>query len=122
MLLAPATPAAFTVGCLAYLLANGLCYAVFYSFVLELVGKRESAASVTTQLALYIGASNLGAAYVTWLDGFGYDRAKALAPGWASAGRVGMLAMDALATFVGLAILGLMTLYVRRTAPRPTSR
>jgi PAT family beta-lactamase induction signal transducer AmpG len=119
MLLAPASPAAFTVGCLVYQLVNGLCYALFYSFVLELVGKRESATTVTTQLALYIGASNLAASYVTWFDGFGYDRAKALAPGWASAGRVGMLAMDALATFVGLAVLAGMTFYVRRTERRP---
>jgi MFS transporter, PAT family, beta-lactamase induction signal transducer AmpG len=117
MLVAPASPAAFTVGSLTYQLINGLCYAVFYSFILELVGKRESLETVTTQLALYIGASNLAASYVTWLDGFGYDRARALAPGWASAGRAGMLAMDALATFAGLAVLGLMTLYVRRTAP-----
>ena len=114
MLLAPASPAAFTVGTLSYQLINGLCYAVFYSFILELVGKRESITTVTTQLALFIGASNLAASYVTWFDGFGYDRAKALAPGWASAGRVGMLAMDALATFGGLAVLALMTLYVRR--------
>ncbi len=120
MLLAPASPLAFTIGCLAYQLANGLCYAVFYSFVLELVGKRESVTTVTTQLALYIGASNLAATYVTWLDGFGYDRAKAMAPDWASAGRVGMLAMDALATFVGLAVLGGMTVYVRRTKQRTT--
>jgi len=40
MVLAPATPGAFTIGCLAYQLANGLCYAVFYAFVLELVGQR----------------------------------------------------------------------------------
>jgi PAT family beta-lactamase induction signal transducer AmpG len=118
MLLAPATPVAFTIGCLAYQFANGLCYAVFYSFVLELVGKRESATTVTTQLALFIGASNLAASYVTWFDGFGYDRAKALAPGWASAGRAGMLAMDAVATFAGLAVLGVMTLYVRRSSRR----
>jgi len=118
MLLAPATPLAFTIGCLAYQLANGLCYAVFYSFILELVGRHDSAATVTTQLALYIGASNLAASYVTWLDGFGYDRAKALAPGRASAGRAGMLAMDAVATFAGLAVLAVMTVSMRRTAPR----
>ena len=41
MLLGPASPRAFTVGCLAYQFANGLCYAVFYAFVLELVGKRR---------------------------------------------------------------------------------
>jgi PAT family beta-lactamase induction signal transducer AmpG len=118
MLVAPASPAAFTVGCLAYQLANGLCYAVFYSFILELVGTRESATTVTTQLALFIGASNLGAAYVGWLDGFAYDRARAFAPGSASAGRSGMLAMDALATFVGLAVLAAMTVHVRRSPER----
>jgi MFS transporter, PAT family, beta-lactamase induction signal transducer AmpG len=118
MLLAPASPLAFTIGCLAYQLVNGLCYAVFYSFVLELVGKRDGATTVTTQLALYIGASNLAASYVTWLDGFGYDRAKALFPGAVSAGRIGMLAMDALATFAGLGVLGVMTVYVRRSSAR----
>jgi PAT family beta-lactamase induction signal transducer AmpG len=112
MVLAPATPGAFTVGCLAYQLANGLCYAVFYAFVLELVGHRDG---VTTQLALYVGASNLAASYVTWLDGFGYDRARALAPGWASAGRAGMLGMDAITSVAGLAVLGAMTVYVRRS-------
>ena len=111
MLLAPATPGAFTAGCLAYQFANGLCYAVFYAFVLELVGHRDG---VTTQLALYVGASNLAASYVTWFDGFGYDRARALAPRWASAGRAGMLGMDALTSIAGLALLGAMTVYVRR--------
>ncbi len=115
MLLGPASPRAFTVGCLAYQFANGLCYAVFYAFVLELVGKRDA---VTTQIALFVGASNLAAAYVTWLDGFGYDRAKALAPRWPSAGRAGMLGMDALTTFVGLAILWATTIYVRRARKR----
>ena len=56
MLLAPATPTAFTVGCLAYTFANGLCYAAFYAFLLDLLGRRDG---VTTQLALYAGASNL---------------------------------------------------------------
>ncbi len=111
MLFAPASPRAFAVGCLAYQFANGLCYAVFYAFVLELVGHRDA---VTTQIALFVGASNLAASYVTWLDGYGYDRARALAPRWASAGRAGMLGMDALATVAGLAILSGITLYVRR--------
>jgi PAT family beta-lactamase induction signal transducer AmpG len=120
MLVAPATPGAFTAGCLAYYVANGLCYAIFYAFVLELVGKGANGAgggapsTVTTQLALYIGAANLAPAYVTWFDGWGYERLRALAPGWSSAGRAGMLGMDALMTFLGLAILGAMTLYVRR--------
>jgi PAT family beta-lactamase induction signal transducer AmpG len=111
MVIAPATPGAFTVGCLAYQFANGLCYAVFYAFVLELVGHRDG---VTTQLALYVGASNLAASYVTWFDGYGYDRARALAPGWASAGRAGMLGMDAFTSIAGLAVLGGMTVFVRK--------
>ena len=115
MLLGPASPTAFTVGCLAYQFANGLCYAVFYAFVLDLVGKRDG---VTTQIALFAGASNLAASYVTWFDGYGYDRAKALAPGWASAGRVGMLGTDALATFAGLAVLAGMTMAGRRARSR----
>ncbi len=113
MLFAPASPRAFAVGCLAYQFANGLCYAVFYAFVLELVGHRDG---VTTQIALFVGASNLAASYVTWLDGYGYDRARSLAPRWASAGRVGMLGMDALATLAGLAVLSGTTLYVRHCA------
>jgi PAT family beta-lactamase induction signal transducer AmpG len=115
MLLGPASPTAFTMGCLAYQFANGLCYAVFYAFVLDLVGKRDG---VTTQIALFAGASNLAASYVTWFDGYGYDRAKALAPGWASAGRVGMLGTDALATFAGLAVLAGMTMAGRRARSR----
>jgi MFS family permease len=115
MLLAPATPGAFTAGCLAYQFANGLCYAVFYAFVLELVGNRDG---VTTQLALYAGASNLAASYVTGFDGYGYDWARGAAPGWASAGRAGMLGMDAGMSVVGLALLGGMTAYVRRADRR----
>jgi PAT family beta-lactamase induction signal transducer AmpG len=115
MLLGPATPRTFTVGCLAYQFANGLCYAVFYAFVLELVGKRDA---VTTQLALYAGASNLAMSYVAWFDSFGYESARALAPRWASAGRAGMLGMDALATVAGIGVLWATTAYVRRAKKR----
>jgi PAT family beta-lactamase induction signal transducer AmpG len=115
MLLGPASPSAFTIGCLSYQFANGLCYAVFYAFVLELVGKREA---VTTQIALFVGASNLAASYVTWFDGYGYDRLRGLAPRWASAGRVGMLGVDVLATVVGLGVLWATTVYVRRARAR----
>jgi PAT family beta-lactamase induction signal transducer AmpG len=115
MMLAPATPAAFTVGCLAYTFANGLCYAAFYAFLLELLGRRDG---VTTQLALYVGASNMAISYVTWFDGASYDWAKKLLPGSEWAPRAGMLGMDALMTFVGIAILGLMLAYVRRARAR----
>jgi PAT family beta-lactamase induction signal transducer AmpG len=115
MMVSRASPTAFTVGCLAYQLANGLCYAAFYAFVLELLGKKGG---VATQLALYVGASNLAVTYVTWLDGWSYERMKALFPANRSAGRVGMLGMDALSTFAGIAFLWAMVAYVRRNHAR----
>jgi predicted MFS family arabinose efflux permease len=119
MVIAPATPAAFTAGCLAYTFANGLCYAAFYAFLLELLGQRDG---VTTQLALYVGASNMAITYVTWFDGASYDWAKALAPASTWAPRAGMLAMDALMTFAGIAILAGMLAYVRRARARDAAR
>lgn len=115
MMLSPATPAAFAVGCLAYTFANGLCYAAFYAFLLELLGQKDG---VTTQLALYVGASNMAITYVTWFDGASYDWAAKLLPGRAWAPRVGMLGMDAAMTFAGIAILGIMLAFLRRTRAR----
>ncbi len=111
MMLAPATPAAFALGCLSYQIANGFCFVTFYAFVLELLGHRDG---VATQLALYIGASNFAISYVTWLDAWGYDQLKALFPRSAAAARNGMLGMDALSTFAGIALLSAITLYLRR--------
>jgi len=115
MMFVAATPTAFTVGCLAYTFANGLCYAAFYAFLLDLLGKTRG---VTTQLALYVGASNMAITYVTWFDGASYDWAKKLAPTSTWAPRAGMLGMDALATFVGIALLWVMLVYVRRAKAR----
>lgn len=115
MMIAPATPAAFTVGCLAYTFANGLCYAAFYAFLFELLGRKDG---VTTQLALYVGASNMAITYVLWFDGASYDWAKKLAPDSAWAPRAGMLGMDALMSFVGIGALGLMLAVVRRRRAR----
>jgi MFS family permease len=114
----PASTATYSVGCLAYQLANGMAYAAFYAFVLELIGRRKA---ITTQLALYAGASNLSSSYVTWLDGWAYDRAREHLPARASAGAIGMLTMDALATAVGIAALWLMMARLRRTVPSPTA-
>ncbi len=118
MLLAPATPSAFTVGCLAYSFANGLCYAAFYAFVLEMIG---ASAGVTTQLAIFIGASNLAISYVTWLDGAAYDWAARFWPHHLSAGRQGLCGMDAGSTFVGIAVILVMTTMVARWGRRPGS-
>jgi MFS family permease len=115
---APANPATFWVGCLAYQLTNGMAYAAFFAFVFELIGRAQG---VTTQLALYAGASNLAMTYVTWLDGWAYDRAKDQLPGHASAGAIGMLTMDAVATFAGIAALSLMMARFRRTVPSATA-
>lgn len=112
-----ATPMVFTIGTLAYQFANGLSYAAFYAFVVELLGHRDG---VTTQLSLYVGASNFAITYVTWLDGYSYDRAHARFPNWPSAGRSAMLGMDALSTFVGIALLWLVMVKVRRSRlPQP---
>lgn len=119
MVLAPATPAAFTVGCLAYTFANGLCYSAFYAFLLEMLGQKDG---VTTQLALYVGASNMAITYVTWFDGASYDWAKKLAPDSAWAPRAGMLGMDALMSFAGIAMLVAMLAYVRRAKAREAAR
>jgi MFS transporter, PAT family, beta-lactamase induction signal transducer AmpG len=119
MMIAAATPTAFTVGCLAYTFANGLCYAAFYAFLLDLLGKTRG---VTTQLALYVGASNTAITYVTWFDGASYDWAKKLAPDSNWAPRAGMLGMDALATFAGIGLLWVMLVYVRRAKARDDAR
>jgi MFS family permease len=111
MMLVPATPASFAVGCLAYQLTNGMSYAAFYAFVLDLIGARQG---VTTKLALFAGAGNLAAMYVTWFDGWAYDAARARLPSLASAGASGMLGADALATFVGIGALGAMLVLLRR--------
>jgi MFS family permease len=125
---APANPSTFWVGCLAYQLTNGMAYAAFFAFVFELIASGPGGAGsgpgpaggrqgVTTQLALYAGASNLAMTYVTWLDGWAYDRAKDQLPGHAAAGAVGMLTMDAVATFAGIAALSLIMARFRRTVP-----
>jgi MFS family permease len=111
MILGPANPTAFSIGCLAYYFANGLCYAAFYAFVFEMIG---SGAGVTTKLALFISASNLAISYVTILDGAGYDAAAKHWGGHAWAGRAGMLGTDALSTFAGIGVLGAMLVLTKR--------
>jgi PAT family beta-lactamase induction signal transducer AmpG len=110
MMIGPATPVAFTVGCLAYSFATGLCYAAFYAFILETV---SGGAGLATKVSLFVSASNVPLAYVSWLDGAAYDWAVA----WShdpARGRFGMCSMDAVASFVGIGILLAMLLVVRR--------
>jgi MFS transporter, PAT family, beta-lactamase induction signal transducer AmpG len=122
MILGPASPTTFSIGCLAYYFANGLCYAAFYAFVFEMIGEGGEGGAVTTKLALFVGASNLAISYVTWLDGVGYDAAQRRWTGHAWAGRAGMLGTDALASFAGIALLAMMLVLVRRMkAERPAA-
>jgi MFS transporter, PAT family, beta-lactamase induction signal transducer AmpG len=113
MALAAPSPRSFAVGCLAYQLANGMSYAAFYAFVLDLLGRRQG---VTTQLALFAGAANLAGMYVTWFDGWAYDLARARLPRIAAAGADGMLFADALASFAGIGALGVILWGLRRRA------
>ena len=108
-------PTTFTLGCLSYQFANGIAYAAFASFVLEMVGHGPG---VTTKYALYVGVSNQAISYVTWLDGKGYDWGKAASHGSSWGGRVGVLGTDVAATVVGAAVLGLVYLFLRK---RPTT-
>jgi PAT family beta-lactamase induction signal transducer AmpG len=118
MTLVPPSPSSFAVGCLAYQLTNGMSYAAFYAFVLDLLGRRQG---ITTQLALFAGASNFAAMYVTWFDGWAYDRAKTHFPGLPSAGANGMLAADAAASFVGIGALALLLWGLRRRDAPPSA-
>lgn len=111
MALAPLTPAGFTVGCLTYSFANGIAYAVFTAFVLEMIGHGPG---VTTKYALFVSCSNQAISYVTWLDGKGYEWGK----GQSFGGRVGLLGTEVLVTMIGISVLGMMFLYLRRTDRR----
>ncbi len=111
MALGPATPGGFAFGCLAYQFANGIAYAAWAAFILEMIGHGPG---VTTKYSLFTGAANQAISYVTALDGLGYRWGARRAMG----GRVGMLGMDVLATAVGIGVLGSVLLLVRRADKR----
>ena len=112
-------PSSFTWGTLAYQFTNGIAFAAFAAFVLEIVGQ---SAGVTTKYALFVGVSNQAISYVTWLDGVGSDWGRAhLGADPAFGARWGLLGTDALATIVGIFVLALMIVYVRRRAAAPAS-
>jgi MFS family permease len=111
MALSPATAASYDVGCLVYNFFNGICYAAFAAFVLEMIGHGPG---VTTKYSLYVGASNFAISYVAALDGFGEHLGERVFRGHAWAKSMGVLGMDALTTFVGLGVLAAMVVYLRR--------
>jgi MFS transporter, PAT family, beta-lactamase induction signal transducer AmpG len=101
MAFGPLSTEAYTVGTLSYQFANGVAYATFVAFVLDIVGHEGA---VTTKYTLFVAAANLATSYTSVLDGFGYDRARVR----------GLLLTDAGATIVGIAVLLGMTFVVRR--------
>jgi hypothetical protein len=109
-----AFPTTFTIGCLTYSFANGVGYAAFAAFVLEMIGH---GAGVTSKYQLFVAASNQAISYVTVIDGLGYDFGRKR---WAHAawgGRVGLLGTDALATAVGIVVITTVMLTLRRRRP-----
>ena len=112
MALAPATATSFTVGCLSYSFFNGVCYAAFAAFVLEMIGHGPG---VTTKYALFVGTSNFAISYVAALDGFGEGwGVSLLGAANPSAKRIGVIGTDALLTFLGVCFLVVIFVYLRK--------
>jgi MFS family permease len=120
MAVGPATTTTFAIGSIAYSFFNGVCYAAFAAFVLEMIGHGPGVAS---KYQLFVGASNFAISYVAALDGFGEKWGEQLLPGSTKAKQIGVLGTDALATFVGCAVLALVLVYLRRrpVAPMPVT-
>lgn len=110
MSMLPLTPSVYTYGCLAYQFANGIAYAAWAAFVLDLMGHD---AGVATKHALFAAAANQATNYMMVLDGYASD-GKLLAGKLGATGPVAMLRMDALQTVIGLAVIGVMVFVVRR--------
>jgi PAT family beta-lactamase induction signal transducer AmpG len=62
----------YLVGTILYLMTEGLCWARFTALIVEIVGPDTKDAS--TLYSALSAAGSIPLAYVTWLDGFGYDR------------------------------------------------
>ncbi len=96
----PRTPAAFVVSVLAYNFANGLVYATFAAFVLEIIGRGAAATKYNILAAL----ANVPYLFVAYLDG------------WVSNhhGRTAMLVADGLSGVAGALVLAAVTYALRR--------
>lgn len=92
MALGPATPTCYVLGCLGYAVFSGVAYGAFFSFVFEMVGPSVGAA---TGYGIYMCASNLALAYVTFLDGQMYR----------FGGRLGLLLCDAATNVAGVLLV-----------------
>ena len=76
-------------------------------------------AAVATKYALFTAASNVAISWVTAAGGWASEF-RGLGGRWAvAAGARGALALDALLTFAGIAVLAAMVMVTRRRAERP---
>ena len=113
MAFAPASPTTFTVGCLAYSLANGVAFAAWAALVLEMIGEGPGAA---TKYAMFTGAANQAITYMSIADGRGYQGTGVFR---ALGGHArGLLLTDALGTVLGLVVLAGMVVAVRSLRPQ----
>jgi MFS family permease len=114
MSMMPLTPSVYTYGCLSYQFMNGIAYAAWTSFVLELMGHD---AAVATKHALYAAAANQANNYMMVFDGLAADRK--ILGGALGSGPTAMLRMDALQTVLGLVVIGVAVTLARRSKPVP---
>ncbi|HEX3695600.1 MAG TPA: MFS transporter [Polyangia bacterium] len=99
----PQTPTTYSVLCIAYSFASGLCYGTFTGFVLEVIG----GGAASTKYNVFASLSNIPIWYMTRVDGWAADRFGALR----------MLLFDAAAGGVGIALLIAVIAVVRRSLP-----
>jgi PAT family beta-lactamase induction signal transducer AmpG len=102
MALARPTPWSYGAGYAGYAIAAGFAFAVFTALVLDVIGSKTHAAG--TAYALLVASGNLPIAYMTWVDGAGYQRA----------GVKGLMGFDAMANGGGTVLLLLVAAYARR--------
>jgi MFS family permease len=98
MALCPHTDLFYAIWALAYSLANGLAYAGFTAFVLEVIGKGAAA----TKYNLYAGLANIPIFAITIVDGWANTRF----------GPAGMLEIEALSAGIGIVIFFLVKMMI----------
>lgn len=98
----PMTPATYAAGSLTYRFFNGITMAAFAGMILEMVAHGRA---VATTFTLFVAVSNQAISVVTWLDGLG-SKLNGM-------GARGTVLTDAVLTFVGIGIVGLMVALLR---------
>lgn len=111
----PLTASVYTYGCLSYQFVNGIAYAAWAAFVLDLMGDD---AAVATKHALFAAAANQATAYMSVLDGLASD-GKILG-GKIGQGPIALLRMDAIQTVIGVVVIAIMMVIVRTWVPKRT--